>query len=297
MKLKYKVINNEYINIKDVLKSHFGISDKLLIKLKKNQHIYLNSVPEYVTKLIHIGDLVEVDLDFEENFDNIVPTKMNLDIIFEDDSLIIINKPAGIPVHPSILHFDNSLSNGLAYYFQEKNIKKKIRPVNRLDKDTSGIVVFAKNEYIQECLIKQMKSKKFLKEYFAILEGFLETSSGTINASISRKEGSIIEREINSNGDISITHFELIKNFSAKGKKLSLVKFKLETGRTHQIRVHSKYINHPILGDSLYGNNSNLISRQALHSYKISFIHPIINKNLEFKICLPKDINYILEIK
>ena len=222
---------------------------------------------------------------------------MNLDIIFEDDSLIIINKPAGIPVHPSILHFDNSLSNGLAYYFQEKNIKKKIRPVNRLDKDTSGIVVFAKNEYIQECLIKQMKSKKFLKEYFAILEGFLETSSGTINASISRKEGSIIEREINSNGDISITHFELIKNFSAKGKKLSLVKFKLETGRTHQIRVHSKYINHPILGDSLYGNNSNLISRQALHSYKISFIHPIINKNLEFKICLPKDINYILEIK
>ena len=222
---------------------------------------------------------------------------MDLNIIFEDNSLIIIDKPAGIPVHPSILHFDNSLSNGLAYYFQEKNIKKKIRPVNRLDKDTSGIVVFAKNEYIQECLIQQMKSKKFLKEYFAILEGFLETSSGTINAPISRKEGSIIEREINSNGDISITHFELIKNFSTKGKKLSLVKFKLETGRTHQIRVHSKYINHPILGDSLYGNNSNLISRQALHSYKINFIHPITNKKLEFQVNLPKDMNSILEIK
>ncbi len=297
MKLKYKVIDNKYINIKDVLKSHFKISDKLLIKLKKNQHIYLNGVPEYVTKPINIRDLVEVNLDFEENFGNIVPTKMDLNIIFEDNSLIIIDKPAGIPVHPSILHFDNSLSNGLAYYFQEKNIKKKIRPVNRLDKDTSGIVVFAKNEYIQECLIQQMKSKKFLKEYFAILEGFLETSSGTINAPISRKEGSIIEREINSNGDISITHFELIKNFSTKGKKLSLVKFKLETGRTHQIRVHSKYINHPILGDSLYGNNSNLISRQALHSYKINFIHPITNKKLEFQVNLPKDIKSILEIK
>ena len=150
MKLKYKVIDNKYINIKDVLKSHFKISDKLLIKLKKNQHIYLNGVPEYVTKPINIRDLVEVNLDFEENFGNIVPTKMDLNIIFEDNSLIIIDKPAGIPVHPSILHFDNSLSNGLAYYFQEKNIKKKIRPVNRLDKDTSGIVVFAKNEYIQE---------------------------------------------------------------------------------------------------------------------------------------------------
>lgn len=297
MKLKYKVIDNKYINIKDVLKSYFGISDKLLIKLKKNQHIYLNDIPEYVTKPIKIGDLIEVDLNFEETFDNIVPTKMILNIIFEDDSLIIINKPSGVPVHPSILHFDNSLSNGIAYYFQENNIKKKIRPVNRLDKDTSGIVVFAKNEYIQECLIKQMKSKKFLKEYFAILEGFLEKTLGTINAPISRKEGSIIEREVNSNGDVSITHFELIKKFSVQEKKLSLVKFKLETGRTHQIRVHSKYINHPILGDSLYGNKSELIDRQALHSYKISFTHPITNENLEFEIDLPKDMSSILVIK
>lgn len=294
MKLNYKVIDNKYLNIKDVLKSHFGISDKLLIKLKKHQHIFLNGIPEYVTKPITIEDFIEIDLDFEETFDNIVKTKMVLDIIFEDDSLIIINKPAGIPVHPSILHFDNSLSNGLAYYFQEHNIKKKIRPVNRLDKDTSGIVVFAKNEYIQECLVKQMKFQKFSKEYFAILEGFLEKKSGTIRAPISRKEGSIIEREINSNGDVSITHFELVKNFSVQEKQLSLVKFKLETGRTHQIRVHSKYINHPILGDSLYGNNSELISRQSLHSYKISFVHPITNENLEFEIDLPKDMKTIL---
>lgn len=295
MKLNYKVVDNKYINIKDVLKSHFGISDRLLTKLKKNQHIYLNGVPEYVTKTVNIEDLIEIDLDFDETFDNIVPVRMILNIIFEDDSLIIINKPAGLPVHPSILHFSNSLSNGIAYYFQEHNIKKKIRPVNRLDKDTSGIVIFAKNEYIQECLIKQMKSKKFVKEYFAILEGFLESNSGTINAPISRKEGSIIEREINSNGDISITHFELIKKFSLSNQNFSLVKFKLETGRTHQIRVHSKHINHPILGDSLYGSESKLISRQALHSYKISFIHPITNENLEFEIDLPEDMKTILK--
>lgn len=295
MKLEYTVKNNKYLNIKDVLKSYFGISDRLLIKLKKNKKILLNGVPEYVSKQINIGDLIEVNLDFKETFDNIIPINMNLNIIFEDDSLLIINKPAGIPVHPSVLHYNNSLSNGVSYYFSTNNINKKIRPVNRLDKDTSGIVIFAKNEYIQECLIKQMKSKEFNKEYYAILEGHLETNNGTINAPISRKEGSIIEREINSNGDISITHFELIKNFSVCDKCLSLVRFKLETGRTHQIRVHSKHINHPILGDSLYGNASTLISRQSLHSYKISFIHPIKKERLEFEIPLPEDMKLVLE--
>lgn len=294
MNLKYTVKDTKYLNIKDVLKSYFGISDRLLIKLKKNQQIFLNGIPEYITKPVNINDVIEIDLDFEENFENIVPVNISLNIIFEDDSFLIVNKPAGIPVHPSILHFDNSLSNGVAYYFQEHNIKRKIRPVNRLDKDTSGIVVFAKNEYIQESLIKQMKSKKFVKEYFAILDGFLEKDFGTINAPISRKEGSIIEREINSNGDVSITHFEVIKRFSAFNKNLSFVKFNLETGRTHQIRVHSKYINHPILGDSLYGSKSDLISRQALHSFKISFIHPITNELIKFEIDLPEDMKSIL---
>lgn len=294
MKLNYKVTDNKYFNIKDVLKSYFEISDRLLTKLKKNNHIFLNGLPEYINKEIKINDLIEVDLDFEENFDNIVPFNINLNIIFEDESLIIINKSAGIPVHPSILHFNNSLSNGLAFYYIKNNIHKKIRPVNRLDKDTSGIVIFAKNEYIQECLIKQMKLKVFCKEYYAILEGFLNENSGIINAPIARKEGSIIEREINSNGETSITHFKLIKNFEFDNLPLSLVHFKLETGRTHQIRVHSKYINHPILGDSLYGNSSNIISRQALHSYKVSFIHPISKEKLIFEIPLPEDINYIL---
>lgn len=294
MKLEYKVIDNKYLNIKDILKSYFGISDRLLTKLKKNKKILLNGLPEYITKNVAINDFIEVDLDFEETFDNIVPTNINLNIIFEDDSLIIINKPAGIPVHPSILHFDNSLSNGLAFYYNEKNIKRKIRPVNRLDKDTSGIVVFAKNEYVQECLVKQMKSKVFNKEYYAILTGNLKEDYGTINAPISRKTGSIIEREINDTGDFAITHFKLIKNFSYYEQELCFVKFKLETGRTHQIRVHSKYINHPILGDSLYGTSSNIISRQALHAYKISFIHPILKENLEFKIDLPDDMKKIV---
>ena len=270
MKLEYKVTNNLYINIKEVLKSHFEISERLLIKLKKYNKIFLNGFPSYVNKEINIGDFIEINLDFEEKSENIIPIKMNLNILFEDDYLLIINKQPNQPIHPSILHFNDSISNGIQFYFDSKNIKKKIRPVNRLDKDTSGIVIFAKHEYIQEHLIKQMKNNKFQKEYYAILEGFVQNQ--TINAPIARKENSIIEREVNPNGDASITHIEVLKHFEILDnniqKKLSFVKIILETGRTHQIRVHTNYINHPILGDTLYGTKSTLISRQALHAYK-----------------------------
>ncbi len=322
MNLEYKVLDNKYSTIKEVLRDYFNISDRLLTKLKKNEHIFLNNISTYINHSININDFIKVNLDFEEETENIVPTKINLNIIFEDEGLLIINKPAGIPVHPSILHYENSLSNGIKFYYNSINLKRKIRPVNRLDKDTSGIVIFAKNEYIQESLIKQMKNKIFEKEYFAILDGHLEKITGTINAPISRKTGSIIEREINENGEIAITHFELIKKFeyvksdnileevkknihsSEKDittqpntkSKLSLVKFKLETGRTHQIRVHSQYINHPILGDSLYGSSSNIISRQALHAYKVTFIHPISKEKVILETKLPQDMQKIISI-
>ena len=169
-------------------------------------------------------------------------------------------------------------------------LKRKIRPVNRLDRDTTGIVIFAKNEYIQECLIKQMVNKSFKKEYVAILEGLLKKISGTIDASISRKTGSIIERCIDKSGAKAISHYEVIK----KNNNLSLVKFILETGRTHQIRVHSKYIGHPIVGDTLYGKNSNLISRQALHCYKLAFVHPITKKEIEIISEIPNDMKTLI---
>lgn len=292
MILKYKNINNKFYNVKEVLKSYFEISERLLAKLKNAHQIYLNNKPCYVSKKICIGDIISVCLDFKEDSENILAKKMNLDILFEDEALLIINKPAGIPVHPSILHFDDSISNGIKYYFDSINLKRKIRPVNRLDKDTTGIVIFAKNEYIQEKLIKQMNKNIFKKEYYAILEGHLEKKFGIIDAPISRKENSIIEREINDNGSFAVTHFELIENFKFKNNELCFVKFILETGRTHQIRVHSKFIGHPILGDSLYGNKSELISRQALHAYKIEFIHPITNKKMMIVADLPVDFKY-----
>ena len=164
-------------------------------------------------------------------------------------------------------------------------LNRKIRPVNRLDRDTTGIVLFAKNEYIQESLIKQMANKSFYKEYIAILVGTLENNKGIIDAPIARKDGSIIERCIDENGSKSISHYEVIDTKN----NLSLVKFILETGRTHQIRLHSKYLGHSIIGDTLYGNESNLISRQALHCHKISFIHPITKNKLDLVAPMPED--------
>lgn len=194
MEISYLVNNNEYKTVREILKQEFEISDRLLLRLKKEQKIFLNNEKSYSHALVKQGDIVSVLIDFEEDSSNIVPTKMKLDILYEDDSLLIINKPSNIAIHPSHMHYDNSLSNGVKYYFDSINLKKKIRIVNRLDKDTSGVVIFAKNEYIQECLVRQMKNKTFRKEYVGIVDGILDEKIGIISAPIARKENSIIER-------------------------------------------------------------------------------------------------------
>ena len=282
--------DDNFSNLKELLKVYFNISDRLLLKLKKNNKILVNGKIANINSSLLPDDLVEVLLDFEEDNSNIIPVKMNLNILYEDDALLIINKPAGIPVHPSMDHFTDSLSNGVRYYFDTINLKKKIRPVNRLDRNTSGIVIFAKNEYIQECLVRQMKSGLFKKEYIAICEGKFEREEGTINAPIGRKENSIIERCVNENGDTAITEYKVLKYDETNN--YSIVKCNLKTGRTHQIRVHLSYIGHPILGDTLYGNPSNLVSRQALHSYRVKFIHPISREEVTFIAELPSDMQF-----
>lgn len=287
MEITYTIEENNK-TIKQILKERLFISDRLLTFLKKNSLIlYNNDKITNLNILARLNSTVTVDLNFEEDNNNIVPIKMDLKIIYEDEALLIVDKPAGIPVHPSILHYTNSLSNGVKYYFDSINLKKKIRPVNRLDRNTSGIVIFAKNQYIQECLIHQMQTKEFKKTYLAVVEGHLKKLNGTIDAPITRKENSIIERCVAENGEKSITHYKVLKqNFE---KNYDIVECLLETGRTHQIRVHLSYIGHPLIGDTLYGNNSKYISRQALHAYKVEFIHPITNKLTQFTSDVPKD--------
>jgi len=278
MILEHKVTeNNKTIN--QVIQKEFSLSTRLFNKLLKNKKIYLNNTVIDTRNIAKINDIITLDLSYEEDNSNIVPTKMDLNIVYEDNGLLVLDKPAGIPVHPSMLHYTNSLSNGVRFYFDTIGLKKKIRPVNRLDLDTSGLIIFAKNEYIQEHLIKQMIDSTFHKEYMCLAEGIFKNTSGTIDAPIARKQDSIIERCVNDNGQIAITDYTVIKSFS----DYSLVKCILKTGRTHQIRVHMAHIGHPLVGDTLYGNGkSNLINRQALHSYKISFLHPITLENLVF---------------
>lgn len=290
MKLTY-VNSSKYSNVKEVLKAEFSMSDRLLLKLKKLDKIYLNGNVTSVNHPVLENDLIECYLDYEEDNSNIIPTEMPLNIIYEDEAYIVVNKPAGIPVHPSMDHYTDSLSNGIAFYFNQIGLKKKIRPVNRLDKDTSGIVIFAKNEYIQECLVRQMKSKEFIKKYIAVVNGNLDNLEGTINAPIARKEGSIIERCISETGDIAITHYKVLK----RKTDFDIVECILETGRTHQIRVHFAYLGHSLLSDTLYGTSSSLINRQALHAYKVEFTHPLSKKKVKYIATVPEDLNKLME--
>lgn len=291
MEINYEIKNNTQ-TINSTLQNELKISSRLLYKLIKLNKIELNHKPCDTRKTGNLGDTITVNFDYEEDNSNIVPTKMDLNIVFEDDWLLVVNKPAGIAIHPSVLHYSDSLCNGIRFYFDKIGLKKKIRPVNRLDLNTSGLVVFAKCEYIQECLINQMKKNQFKKEYLAVCDGIFDEKSGTINLPIARKENSIIERCISENGQTAITHYTVLKEFD----NYSLVKCSLETGRTHQIRVHMSAIGHPLLGDSLYGSISDLINRQALHCFNLQFIHPVYNNDLNFWGDLPNDFK-IFDIK
>lgn len=296
MILRYvKSDSDNYLTIRQVINSEFNISYNLLVKLKKNKKIFLNGINTYIDKNIKDGDEISIIIDFEEDNSNIVPAKMDLSILYEDEALLIIDKPAGIPVHPSILHYDNSLSNGIKYYFDNIKLNKKIRPVNRLDRNTSGIVIFAKNEYVHDALSKQMQNDIFLKEYITICNGLFEEKTGIIDAPIARKENSIIERCVNPTGAPAITHYKVLKEFEIDGKIFSELLISLETGRTHQIRVHMAYLGHPIIGDSLYGSESILINRQALHAYRVEFIHPISRQKIVITSNIPKDMSDIIK--
>ena len=293
--MKYEVKDSKYNTVKDVLIKEFKFSKRLITKLKKENRIFVNNNPCFVNYALKNNDIVQIDFNFIEECDNIFPTKMDLDIIYEDDYLLVLDKPAKIETHPTCLNYENTLSNGIKYYYDSTNLKRKIRPVSRLDKETSGVIVFAKNQYIQEELIKQMKSNIFKKEYIAIVEGVLKENKGEIIGNIARKENSILERCISDEGVYAKTNYEVLKTIESEILKATAVKLRLETGRTHQIRVHMKYIGHPLIGDFLYGKKSYLIDRQALHSWKVEFMHPILKEKMYFEAKVPKDMERLIK--
>lgn len=237
--LKYTVNDDDAgKRVSTILRDKLNVSARLLIKLKNNNCILVNKKTVYTSYEVQTGDCVEALIDFKET-DEILMQKMDLDILYEDEYILAVNKPAGMVVHPSSYHPDNTLANGVKYYL---NNDKKIRPINRLDRDTSGIVLFAKNEYVQEAFL----SVKPYKEYIAIINGNITPEAETIDAPIARKEGSIMERIVSEGGQRAITHYETVAKFD----DYSMLKINIETGRTHQIRVHLAYKGNPILGDT-----------------------------------------------
>ena len=250
MLLKYIVGDNK--NLRSILKDELNISSRLFNKIK-NKYVFVNGEHAIYYRDLNINDVVEVDFSYDDdNYNNIVSNPdIKFEIVYEDDWLLIVNKGANLPVHPSLNHYDISLSNGIRAYFDKIGLNKTVRLVNRIDKDTTGLVVIAKCEYIQECLIKQMSDNSFIKEYIAIARGLVD-SSGVIDFPIARKDGSIIERCVDLvRGENAITNYVRL-DYNPE-LDISLVKCRLLTGRTHQIRVHFAYIGHPLLGDSLYG--------------------------------------------
>jgi len=281
-----------------LLKTRLGLSSRLIKKLKYSGKILLNSNHVHVDVRAREGDLLEAVVDFEEENTAIIPEPLDIKILYEDDYIIAVDKPANMVVHPVSTHLSGTVANGLTYHLLKKGKKTLIRPVSRLDRDTSGIIVFALNPYIQENLIRQMHSKTYLKEYVGIVHGFVEEPAGTINLPIDRLPGSIMLRHISDNGTAAITHYEVLERY----RNASFLKFRLETGKTHQIRVHCQAIGHPLIGDTLYflpeyeENCKGLISRHALHSIHTSFIHPYTKKLMDLTAPVPEDIMNVLEI-
>ena len=294
MKLTYTIQpNDNFFNVKELLKLKFQISDRLLVKLKKNKKIWLNSTPTFVDSRLKPFDIVEILIDFEEKSENIIPTQIDLNIIYEDEYYIVINKPSGIAIHPSILHYTDSLANGVKFYFEQKNIKKKIRPINRLDKDTSGLIIVAKNDKAHINMSEQIKERNVKKTYIALVRGNVPEEEATINMPIGRSTKDRKKMAVTKNGKQAITHFKVLKRYS----KYTLLEIKIETGRTHQIRVHMAEIGYPVVGDAVYSNGKNEfgIEGQMLHAYKLEFMHPITNKHMELTAPLPQYFEEILK--
>ncbi len=271
-----------------------GFSRHLLTYLRHHENtLFLNHEAVFTNHPIQKGDVLEAVFIDEVPSVSIVPNPMDLDIIFEDEDILVINKPPFLPIQPSIGHYEYTLGNGVAAYYDAQGIPFVYRCVNRLDRNTSGLVIIAKNMASSAILYDEMKSRRIHRTYLTVVHGQIQTA-GTIDAPIKRRTASLIERCVDlKQGQRAVTHYTPI-SFNPDNNTTAL-QVHLETGRTHQIRVHMAYIHHPVVGDSLYGDKqSDYITRQALHSLRLEFMHPITRETMHFTAPLPEDIRSLL---
>lgn len=282
--------------VKEILKDQLHLSRREISHAKAFEDgILIDGKHVNVLYKVSVGELLHVSIhENTEASAQIVPMEGELNIVYEDEDIIVVNKPAGIIVHPLKNHFTSTLSNHIAWHFQQNGENHVLRPVGRLDRETSGLIVFGKNRYSANSLNDQSLNGIKVKEYLALCSGVFENPKGIVDSPIGLAPGVKMVRSIREDGDPSITHYEVVeqKIKSETNDGFALVRLRLETGRTHQIRIHMKSIGHALLGDGLYGSDLPDwygMERVALHSSHMEILHPVTGKRLSFDAELPKD--------
>ena len=304
--LRYKYLGEDgsCLSAGDIMRDEMKLSSREMSRckqfedgvmcLRENGKHDNSPVPLRLIDKLNSGDELIVRIyEDNDNAGDIVPAQGPIDIVYEDEDLIIINKPGDMVVHPSYAHYKDSLSNFLAGYYEKSGQNHVIRTVGRLDRETSGLVIFAKNRHSAALLSKQKENMSRRKEYLAICSGVFEKAGGTVNAPIRRRPDERMIREVHSEGKEAITHYLVEKQY----EDFALVRLHLDTGRTHQIRVHMAYLGHPLLGDNFYGKeikDSHGLTRAALHAGFIEFDQPITGERISISAELPKDMACIL---
>ena len=269
-----------------------GYSRQLQTNLKKDAEcVRVNGQESYLNRILNEGDELSVWIKETVSSEKIPPVDLPVNIIYEDEDIVVVDKPAKMPIHPSLNNYENTLGNAMAYRYLSQGDKFVFRCINRLDRDTTGLTIIAKHMLSACVLYDQMVEGKIHRTYYAIVEGSFSDKGGIIDLPIARKEGSTIERIVDpDNGEKALTHYEVI----GEGNGLSYIRLWLETGRTHQIRVHMKAIGHPLVGDFLYNPLNNQMDRQALHAGELEFIHPVTGSNLKFSVPLHEDMEKVV---
>lgn len=276
--------------LKEILLDKLGFSVRSISKMKRERTVNVNGEYRKPTLDAKKGDLIEVEIN--EDMANFEPQNLNMGILYDDFDIIMVDKPPYMVVHPTKSHFDGTVANGVTDFIIKKGEKVKVRFVNRLDMNTSGLVIVAKNAYAHHVLSTDMSENLVEKKYIAVVKGVMKEDEGTIDAPIYRPTDDSIKRVVDERGQRSITHYKVVERLD----DATVVELKLETGRTHQIRVHLAYLGYGIIGDELYGYvDENLIKRQALHAYSLKFKQPRTREDLEFKAEIPDDMKELIK--
>lgn len=289
--LEYQVSNNEQgSDLEDICKSILHISGRMIQKLTRENGLQVNGKKSFLAYKVKAGDRIQVKVFKKESY-GVEPEQLPLEILYEDDHLLVINKSYGVAVHPTEPHHKRTLANAVAYYYQTIGLQAKVNHVHRLDKDTSGAILIAKHSLAHSILDEQLRNREIKREYYAIVSGIPAKLSDTIDLPIGRDRHHATRRRVSTSGDKAVTHYEVVESF----QNASLLRLRLDTGRTHQIRVHLSHIGHPVYGDYLYGGPLNGIKRQALHAAKLSFNHPFTMERIEVIAPLPEDMNNLIK--